>query len=99
MDLEMIIKFLALTVVISVFLIFALKRYLVSEVDGAKQRLDKEAEMARARQVELSQKLKEVDEELSRRRQELDGIEKKLKSEIYQIFSSSYKRATRQAKK
>lgn len=82
MDLEMIIKFLALTVVISVFLIFALKRYLVSEVDGAKQRLDKEAEMARARQVELSQKLKEVDEELSRRRQELDGIEKKLKSDL-----------------
>ena len=30
---------------------------------------------------------------------DIDGIEKKLKSEIYQIFSSSYKRATRQAKK
>ncbi len=82
MDWELIIKFLVLTVIISAGLIFALHRVLISSVDGAKQRLDKEAEAARVRQAELSQKIKEADEELSRRRQELDTIEKKLKSDL-----------------
>lgn len=82
MDWELIIKFLVLTVVISGGLLFALRHLLISEVDGAKQRLDKEAEAARTRQAELSQKVKEADEELSRRRQELDTIEKKLKSDL-----------------
>ncbi len=80
MEWDLIIKFLVLTVIISGGLIFVLHRVLVSSVDGAKQRLDKEAESARARQAELSQKIREADEELSRRRQELDTIEKKLKA-------------------
>ncbi len=82
MEWDLIIKFLVLTVIISGGLIFVLHRVLVSSVDGAKQRLDKEAESARARQAELSQKIREADEELSRRRQELDTIEKKLKSDL-----------------
>lgn len=82
MEWDLIIKFLVLTVIISGALIFALHRVLISSVDGAKQRLDKEAESARVRQAELSQKIKEADEELSRRRQELDTIEKKLKSDL-----------------
>lgn len=82
MEWDLIIKYLILTVVISGGVIFTLHRVLISSVDGAKQRLDKEAEAARARQVELNQKVKEADEELSRRRQELDAIEKKLKSDL-----------------
>lgn len=92
MDWELIIKFLVLTVIISAGLIFALHRVLISSVDGAKQRLDKEAESARLRQAELSQKIKEADEELSRRRQELDAIEKKLKSDL-EASSSKEKEA------
>jgi len=82
MDWDLIIKFLVLTAVISAGLIFALHRTLISSVDGAKQRLDKEAEAARARQAELGQKVKEADEELARRKQELDAIEKKMKFEL-----------------
>lgn len=82
MDWKMIIQFLVLTAFVSGVLIFILHRVLISSVDGAKQRLDKEAEAARVRQAELGQKIKEADEELSRRRQELDTIEKKLKSDL-----------------
>ena len=82
MDWELIIKYLTLTIIISGGVIFALHRVLISSVDGAKQRLDKEAEAARSRQAELNQKIKEADDELSRRRQELDTIEKKLKSDL-----------------
>jgi F0F1-type ATP synthase membrane subunit b/b' len=82
MDWDLIIKFLVLTAVISAGLIFALHRALISSVDGAKQRLDKEADAARARQAELNQKVKEADEELARRKQELDAIEKKMKFEL-----------------
>jgi F-type H+-transporting ATPase subunit delta len=82
MDWDLIIKFLVLTAVISGGLIFALHRVFISSVDGATQRLDKEAAAARARQAELGQKIKEADEELSRRKQELDAIEKKMKFEL-----------------
>jgi F0F1-type ATP synthase membrane subunit b/b' len=82
MDLDLIIKFLVLTAVISGALIFALHRVFISSVDGAKQRLDKESEAARARQAELGVKIKEADEELSRRKQEADALEKKMKFEM-----------------
>lgn len=82
MDWDLIIKFLVLTAVISAGIIFALHRALISSVDGAKQRLDKEADAARTRQSELNQKLKEADDELTRRKQELDAIEKKMKFEL-----------------
>ncbi len=82
MDWDLIIKFLALTAVISAAIIFALHRVLISSVDGAKQRLDKEADAHRARQAELNQKIREADEELARRKQELDAIEKKIKFDL-----------------
>jgi F0F1-type ATP synthase delta subunit len=82
MDWDLIIKFLFLTAVISGLIIFALHRVFISSVDGAKQRLDKEADAARARQAELNQKVREADEELARRKQELDAIEKKMKFEL-----------------
>jgi F0F1-type ATP synthase delta subunit len=92
MDWDLIIKFLVLTAVVSGLLIFALHRVFISSVDGAKQRLDKEADAARARQAELGQKIKEIDEELARRKQELDAIEKKMKFEL-EASSSKEKEA------
>jgi F0F1-type ATP synthase delta subunit len=82
MDWDLIIKFLVLTALISGGLIFALHRVFISSVDGAKQRLDKEADAARARQAELAQKIKEADEELAQRKQELDVIEKRMKFDL-----------------
>jgi len=79
---NLIIQFLILTVVISGAIIFALYMVLIRTVDGAKQRLDRDAEAARQREAELNQKIKEADAELQRRKKELDVIEKKMRQEI-----------------
>ena len=79
---NLIIQFLILTVVISGVIIFALYMVLIRTVDGAKQRLDRDAEAARQREAELNQKIKEADAELQRRNKELDVMEKKMRQEI-----------------
>jgi F0F1-type ATP synthase delta subunit len=79
---NLIIQFLILTTVISGGIIFALYMVLIRTVDGAKQRLDRDAEAARRREAELNQKIKEADAELSKRKKELDGIEKKMRQEL-----------------
>jgi len=79
---NLIIQFLILTVVISGAIIFALYMVLIRTVDGAKQRLDRDAEAARRREAELNQKIKEADAELKRRKKELDVIEKKMRQEM-----------------
>jgi len=79
---NLIIQFLILTVVISGAIIFALYMVLIRTVDGAKQRLDRDAEAARRREAELNQKIKEADAELQRRKKELDVIEKKMRQEM-----------------
>ena len=79
---NLIIQFLILTVVISGGIIFALYMVLIRTVDGAKQRLDRDAEAARRREAELNQKIKEADAELKRRKKELDVIEKKMRHEM-----------------
>jgi F0F1-type ATP synthase membrane subunit b/b' len=79
---NLIIQFLILTVVISGGIIFALYMVLIKTVDGAKQRLDRDAEAARAREAELNQKIKEADAELQRRNKELDIMEKKMRQEL-----------------
>ncbi len=81
MSWSLIIQFLILTVVISGAVIFALYMILIKTVDGAKQRLDRDAEAARQREAELNQKIKEADAELLRRKKELDVIEKKMRQE------------------
>lgn len=82
MSLELIIQFLVLTVIVSGGIIFALHRVFVSSVDGAKQRLDHDAESARAREAELNRKIRLADEELARRKRELDVLEQKMKGEL-----------------
>ena len=79
---NLIIQFLILTVVISGGIIFALYMVLIKTVDGAKQRLDRDAEAARQREAELNQKIKEADAELQRRKKELDVMEKKMRQEL-----------------
>jgi len=79
---NLIIQFLILTVVISGGIIFALYMVLIKTVDGAKQRLDRDAEAARQKEAELNQKIKEADAELQRRKKELDVMEKKMRQEL-----------------
>ncbi len=79
---NLIIQFLILTVVVSGGIIFALYMVLIRTVDGAKQRLDRDAEAARQREAELNQKIKEADAELQRRNKELDVMEKKMRQEL-----------------
>ena len=55
---------------------------LIRTVDGAKQRLDRDAEAARKREAELNQKIKEADAELQERNKELDVLEKKMRQEL-----------------
>lgn len=79
---NLIIQFLILTAFISGLIIFALYMVLIRTVDGAKQRLDRDAEAARQREAELNQKIKEADAELQRRNKELDIMEKKMRQEL-----------------
>jgi F0F1-type ATP synthase membrane subunit b/b' len=71
--------------VISGGIIFALYMVLIRTVDGAKQRLDRDAEAARRREAELNQKIKEADAELQKRKKELDVIEKKMRQELEEL--------------
>jgi F0F1-type ATP synthase membrane subunit b/b' len=79
---NLIVQFLILTAVISGAIIFALYLVLIKTVDGAKQRLDRDAEAARERERELNQKIKEADAELQRRQKELDVMERKMRQEL-----------------
>ncbi len=82
MGLELVIQFLVLTTIVSGAIIFALHRVFVSSVDGAKQRLDRDAEAARAKEAELNRKIRQADEELAQRKRELDSLEQKMKGEL-----------------
>ncbi|MFH0753709.1 MAG: F0F1 ATP synthase subunit delta [Candidatus Omnitrophota bacterium] len=82
MTVGLIIQFLFLTAIISGAIIFTLHRVFISSVEGAKQRLDRDAEAARAKETELNRKIKQADDELSARKKELDQIEQKMKLEL-----------------
>lgn len=82
MSWNLIVQFLILTTVISGAIIFALYLVLIKTVDGAKQRLDRDAEAARERERELNLKIKEADAELQRRQKELDIMERKMRQEL-----------------
>lgn len=82
MGLNLIIQFFILTALISGFIIFVLYMVLIKTVDGAKQRLEKDAEAARQREAELNQKIKAADAELQQRKKELDILEKKMRADM-----------------
>jgi F0F1-type ATP synthase membrane subunit b/b' len=98
MSWNLIIQFLILTAVISGALIFALYMVLIRTVDGAKQRLDREAELARQREGELNQKIKEADAELQRRQKELDVMEKKMRMELEEQASKQREELVQKAR-
>ena len=77
-----IILFLVLMLITAGGIILALKMVLFNSVEGAKQRLDRDAEAARKREAELNLKIKEADAELQRRKKELDTLEKKMRQEL-----------------
>lgn len=79
---ELVIQFLILTAIVSGAIIFTLHRVFISSVEGAKQRLDRDAESARAREAELNRKIRQADEELAQRKRELDALEQKMKGDL-----------------
>lgn len=79
---SLMINFLVLTALVSGAIIFTLYRVFISSVEGAKQRLERDAESAREREAELARKIKEADEELESRRKELKEIEQKIRGDI-----------------
>lgn len=99
MSWNLIIQFLILTTVISGALIFALYMVLIRTVDGAKQRLDRDAEAARQREAELNAKIKEADTELQRRQKELDVMEKKMRLELEEQASKQKEEMIQKARK
>lgn len=78
---DFILKILVLLVVTTSAAIFLIWYFIFRFVDGAKERLSKDAEAAREREAELNQKIKEADVELQRRKLELDLLEKKMRQE------------------
>jgi F0F1-type ATP synthase delta subunit len=82
MTLSLIAQFLLLTAFVSGAIIFILHRVFITSVDGAKQRLERDAEAARAREAELNRKIKQADEELSERKKALDQLERKMKVQL-----------------
>jgi F0F1-type ATP synthase membrane subunit b/b' len=99
MSWNLIIQFLVLTTVISGAIIFALYMVLIRTVDGAKQRLDRDAESARQREAELNQKIKEADAELQRRQKELDMMEKKMRLELEEQANKQKEELIQKARK
>lgn len=79
---DLVFKFLFLMVIICGGVLFALHHFFISSVEGAKQRLEKDAESARAREAELALKIRQADEELKARKAELDMLETRLKNQI-----------------
>lgn len=82
MDGIQIFQFFFLTAVVAAIIIIPLKFVLFNEVDGAKKRLEKDAEAARQREAELNAKIKEADAELQQRKKELDLLERKMRQEM-----------------
>lgn len=79
---DIVIKFGALLLFVSGGIIVLLHRVFFAGVENAKQRLEHDAEAARAREVELNRKIRQADEELAQRKRELDAIEQKMKGEL-----------------
>jgi F0F1-type ATP synthase membrane subunit b/b' len=79
---DMITKFVFLTIFVSGVIIFALHRTFVTQIEGAKQRLERDAEAARAREAELNRKIRQADEELTHRRKELETLFQNMKADL-----------------
>ena len=82
MTFQIIIYFLISQVIVFTAIILILRHVFVSGTDEAKQRLERDAEAARAREAELNRKIRQADEELVQRKRELDALEQKMKTDL-----------------
>ncbi|MBF0122855.1 MAG: F0F1 ATP synthase subunit delta [Candidatus Omnitrophica bacterium] len=82
MSFPIMVQFVILQLLVFLGIIFILYRVFVSQVDGAKQRLERDAEAARAKEAELNRKIRQADEELTARKKELDNLERKMKGDL-----------------
>jgi F-type H+-transporting ATPase subunit b len=78
---DFILKLALLLVVTTATAIGLIWYFIFRTVEGAKERLTRDAEAAQEREAELNQKIKEADLELQRRKIELDLLEKKMRQE------------------
>ncbi|MFA5060679.1 MAG: F0F1 ATP synthase subunit delta [Candidatus Omnitrophota bacterium] len=74
----LILQFLILMAVVTGAVLFVLHRIFISSTDGALKRLDKDTELVRTKQAELTRKIKEAEEELGKRKEEADKLTKKM---------------------
>jgi len=81
MEIRIIVQFLVLTFFVSGVIIFFLHRALVFSTEGAVKRLNDEIAKAGAKQAELSNKIKQADEELEKRRQEAKQLANKMRTD------------------
>jgi hypothetical protein len=79
---DFILKLALLLVVTTATAIGLIWYFIFRTVEGAKERLTRDAEAARERETELNLKIKEADVELQRRKIELDVMEKKMRQEL-----------------
>jgi F-type H+-transporting ATPase subunit b len=81
MSFMMIIQFLIVQSIFFGVLIFILKKVLVSDTEGAVNRLNRDTEKVRAQQKELNDKIKQANEELEKRKAESETLVRKMKEE------------------
>ena len=77
----LILQFLILMFIVCGVIIFFLRRTLVTSTEGAVKRLNDEIARANTKQMELTLKLKEADEELAKRQAEARQLADKMRSD------------------
>ena len=81
MSFMMIVQFLIVQSIFFGVLIFILKKVLVSDTEGAVNRLNRDTEKVRTQQKELNDKIKQANEELEKRKAEAEALARKMKEE------------------
>src|SRR3989338_3851340 len=81
MTFMMIIQFLIVQSIFFGILIFILKKVLVSDTEGAVNRLNRDTEKVRAQHKELNEKIKQANEELEKRKAESEALVRKMREE------------------
>ena len=81
MSFIMILQFLIVQSIFFGVLIFILKKVLVSDTEGAVNRLNRDTEKVRVQQKELTDKIKQANEELEKRKAESEALVRKMQGE------------------
>ncbi len=81
MSLMLVIKVTIFVSIIFGVIIFVLKKVMFDSTQGAVNRLHRETEEVRKKQIELNEKIKQANEELVKRRSEADALVAKMTDE------------------